>query len=95
YQPLLNQFPKKITFNSNAFVDEKTGEKCQFPIPDRKLLALHSGSCARVFHLSGAAEYVQKVLRDIEETKILASDDGSADLLHNALLSRISFPLID
>ncbi|OCH93075.1 hypothetical protein OBBRIDRAFT_802192 [Obba rivulosa] len=43
----------------------------------------------KVAHLSGAAEYVEKVLRDIEEMKVLASNGGSADL-HNALLSRIS-----
>ncbi|OCH88615.1 hypothetical protein OBBRIDRAFT_795086 [Obba rivulosa] len=89
YNFLLEYLPKKITFEPNTRVDKKTGEMCLFPNPDRKLLALHA-SCAQVFHLSGAAEYVEKVLRDIEETKVLASNGGSAYLLHNALLSRIS-----
>ncbi|OCH93862.1 hypothetical protein OBBRIDRAFT_723945 [Obba rivulosa] len=62
---------------------------CLFPNPNRKPLALHA-NCARVFHLSGASEYVEKVLREIEDTKVSESNGESADLLYNALLSRVS-----
>jgi len=68
-------------------VDEETQETITYPKPDPKLLALHT-SCAHVLHMSGAAEYVEKVVREFEEINVLASDGRSADLLCNALLRR-------
>jgi hypothetical protein len=37
--------------------------------------------------LSGAAEYIDKVCRDVEETGVLAGDGTSGDILSYALLS--------
>ncbi|OCH95084.1 hypothetical protein OBBRIDRAFT_746101 [Obba rivulosa] len=53
--------------------------------PEPKLLALHP-DCAQVLHLSGAAQYAEKVLRDMEKTEVLESAGSSADLLHNIAL---------
>lgn len=57
------------------------------PVPDPQYLALHA-ACARVAHLSGAGEYIDKVLREIEETTVLANDGGSKVLYH-ALVRRL------
>ena len=45
-----------------------------------KLLGLHA-ACARVAHMSGAAEALDEVERDVENTKVLALDGSSAHLL--------------
>ncbi|GBE87980.1 hypothetical protein SCP_1202060 [Sparassis crispa] len=55
------------------------------PLPDPRLLSLHA-TCAKVAHLSGAGEYIDAILRDMEELKLLASDGGSAHVLQDALL---------
>jgi len=49
------------------------------PLPDRQLLTLHA-VCARVAHMSGAIQIIDKSELDVEDTKVLASDDLSADL---------------
>ena len=49
-------------------------------LPNPKLLALHA-ACARVAHMSGAAEAFDELERDVEETKVLAFDRSSARLL--------------
>jgi len=48
--------------------------------PDPYLLALRA-TCARVAHMSGAAEFFQWLEWDAEETNVLASDGSSASLL--------------
>lgn len=53
-------------------------------LPDPDLIALHA-VCARVAHMSGAAEYIDMLERDAEETTVLASDGSSAYLLHGLL----------
>jgi hypothetical protein len=50
------------------------------PLPDARLLALHA-TCARVAHMSGAAEYMDKWDRDVEGMKTLSSDGSSASVL--------------
>jgi hypothetical protein len=35
-----------------------------------------------VAHLSGAGEYINNILRDMETTRVLAKDGSSADLLN-------------
>jgi len=57
-------------------------------LPDPTLIALHA-ACARVAHMSGAAEYLDMLERDAEDTTVLASDGSSAYLLHG-LLSHVS-----
>jgi hypothetical protein len=53
-------------------------------LPDPRLLGLHA-ICARVSHMSGAAEAFNKVERDLEDATILASDGSSAHLLDHLL----------
>jgi len=55
-------------------------------LPSPGLLALHA-TCAKVAHLSGAAEHVNRVL--VEDTRFLARDGGSGDVLDMILASRI------
>ncbi len=50
-------------------------------LPDPDLIGLHA-ACARVAHLSGAAEYFDRLERDVEDATVLASDGSSAYLLH-------------
>jgi hypothetical protein len=54
------------------------------PLPDPRYLALPA-ACASVAHLSGAGEYIDKVLRDIERIGVLAND-GPSDALYHALV---------
>jgi len=54
------------------------------PPPSRELLALHA-VCARVAHMSGAAEFLDKLELDAEETEVLAFDGSSAHLLSNLI----------
>lgn len=49
-------------------------------LPDRRLLTLHA-ACARVAHLSGAAEAIDELEEDAQETRVLAFDGSSAHLL--------------
>jgi hypothetical protein len=39
--------------------------------------------------LSGAAEYIEMVFRDMEDTKVLASNGGSGDVLYHALMRSV------
>ena len=41
--------------------------------------------CCRVAHMSGAAEYLDKLICDMEELHVLAEDGTSADMLAYAL----------
>ncbi|CAL1697742.1 unnamed protein product [Somion occarium] len=54
------------------------------PLPSADLLALHA-ACAKVAHLSGAAEYLDELDRHLETSKVLAFDGGSAEVLHFAI----------
>ncbi|KAF8199018.1 hypothetical protein BJ912DRAFT_845340 [Pholiota molesta] len=63
-----------------------TPDPAAYPLPDPRYLALHA-ACARVAHLSGAGGYMERVLREIEEMGVLASDGGS-DALYHALVRR-------
>lgn len=56
----------------------------RFPLPDPSYLRLHA-ACAQVAHLSGAGECIDQVLRDLEDTKVLARDGTSAEVLSVAL----------
>ncbi|KAJ7079990.1 hypothetical protein B0H15DRAFT_491914 [Mycena belliarum] len=54
------------------------------PLPDPRLLALHA-VCARVAYMAGAGEILDEYETKIEETRMLAQDGTSADLLDVAL----------
>ncbi|KZP22999.1 hypothetical protein FIBSPDRAFT_823867 [Athelia psychrophila] len=51
------------------------------PAPDPRYLKLHA-ACAQVAHLSGAAKYIDDILRDMEELGVLEKDGSSSDLLY-------------
>ncbi|KAB5588436.1 HNH endonuclease [Ceratobasidium theobromae] len=52
----------------------------ELSLPDRRYLALHA-ACAKVVHMSGAAEFIDKLLRGAEDTKVLSEDGSSSQLL--------------
>ncbi|KAI6162724.1 hypothetical protein EDD17DRAFT_1574516 [Pisolithus thermaeus] len=74
----LVQRPKYATFS--------TPNPQRLPLPSPTYLAIHA-ACAKVAHFSGAGEYIRKILRRMEDTRVLAEDGGSAELLHMAMLS--------
>ena len=60
-------------------------------LPDRRYLEIHA-ACCKVAHMSGAADYLDKVVRDMEMIGVLAEDGGSADVLAQAI-SRLVPPV--
>ena len=58
----------------------------KLPLPSPELLALHA-ACAKVAHLSGAGEYVDRIIEDMEQIDVLAYDGTSSDILHHALIT--------
>ena len=55
-------------------------------LPNPQFLAIHA-ACAKVCHMCGMAEVIDKILRDLETVKVL-SEDGSGlsfATLHNSL----------
>jgi len=60
-------------------------EKLEALMPNPCLLALHA-ICARLVHMSGAAEVYDMVsLDDAEEITVLAEDGANSDLLYHLL----------
>ena len=54
------------------------------PLPNPAYLRIHA-ACCRVAHLSGAGEYMDKDLEDLEDVRVLSKDGSSAHLLSFAL----------
>ena len=54
------------------------------PLPNPAYLRIHA-ACCRVAHLSGAGEYMDKILEDLEDTRVLSKDGSSAHILSFAL----------
>ena len=54
------------------------------PLPSPHYLALHA-LCCEVAHMSGAAEWLDEIQEGIEETRVLAKDGSTAQLLSVAL----------
>ncbi|KAF8445072.1 hypothetical protein L210DRAFT_3476143 [Boletus edulis BED1] len=65
-------------------VVEFTSQFEHAPPPDPRLLALHA-TCARAAHMSGAAEFFNRLERDAEEMNVLAFDGSSALLLSHLI----------
>lgn len=57
-----------------------TSERSDLPLPNPDYLEIHA-ACCRVAHLSGAGEYMDKVLEDLEDTHVLSQDGSSARIL--------------
>ncbi|KAF9513329.1 hypothetical protein BS47DRAFT_1485733 [Hydnum rufescens UP504] len=69
-----NRFPTIVFTSSDPLL----------PLPNPRYLEMHAAA-AKVAHLSGAAEYIERTLRDLEEVKVLSADGSSAELLKSAL----------
>ena len=72
----LRSYPEYVTFT--------TPDRVKFPLPSPTYLAIHA-ACAKVAHLSGAAECIDKFYRDMEDGKTLNSDGASASILEEAI----------
>ncbi|KAF7420780.1 hypothetical protein PC9H_011298 [Pleurotus ostreatus] len=66
------------------FVTFTTSDPHRFPLPSPELLALHA-ACAKVANLSGAAEFLDKVDRDLEELDVLKANGDSSEVLDVAI----------
>lgn len=77
-----------LRFLPSTQVDFTTSDPVKRPLPDPRYLKLHA-ACARVAHLSGAAEYIDQILREEEVTQVLAVDGGSSELLNHILMHRL------
>ncbi|KAK7693705.1 hypothetical protein QCA50_003277 [Cerrena zonata] len=65
-----------------------TPDEIALPVPSPQNLAVHA-ACCRIARMSGAAEYVENLIRNTESqnTLFLAPDGSSAELLANKLFS--------
>ncbi|KAH9066836.1 hypothetical protein EDB87DRAFT_1553425, partial [Lactarius vividus] len=59
-----------------------------FPLSNPVYLEIHA-ACCRVAHLSGAGEYMDKLLEDLEDTYVLSEDGSSADVLSFVLQQEV------
>ncbi|KAH9026394.1 hypothetical protein EDB85DRAFT_2149232 [Lactarius pseudohatsudake] len=66
-----------------------TSEDPRLPLPNPDYLEIHA-ACCRVAHLSGAGEYMDKVLEDLEDTRVLSEDGSTAHMLSFALQKEAS-----
>ncbi|KAF9506060.1 hypothetical protein BS47DRAFT_1277893, partial [Hydnum rufescens UP504] len=48
-------------------------------LPNPRFLRLHA-AVARVIHMSGATEYVENYLRDLQDTHVFASDGTTSTM---------------
>ena len=70
------------------FVTFKTSDPIKLPLPSPTYLKIHA-ACARVANLSGAGEYLDRILWDLEYAEVLCDDGSSAELLEHALLTAV------
>jgi hypothetical protein len=68
-----------------TLVKFSTEDSKNLPLPSPEYLKIH-GACARIAHLSGAGEYIDQILRELEDTKFLSEDGASAELLAHLLI---------
>ncbi|KAI0325417.1 hypothetical protein GY45DRAFT_1387560 [Cubamyces sp. BRFM 1775] len=59
------------------------------PLPNPRYLHVHA-ACCRIAHMSGAADYLDSVLREMEEMRVLAEDGTSVDVLTVAIHRRLA-----
>jgi hypothetical protein len=73
------KLPTTVTFKSR--VDG-------IDLPDPRYLKMHA-ACCRVAHLSGAAEYFDKFVDDLDEgrSKVLSEDGSGSGILNVAMLA--------
>ena len=66
------EFNKRLKFT--------TPDPVKYPVPLPDYLHTHA-TCAKIAHLSRAGEYIDSILMDLEDTKVLSQDGTSAKLL--------------
>ncbi|KAJ7834816.1 hypothetical protein B0H14DRAFT_2797962 [Mycena olivaceomarginata] len=78
---------RRVTFKVDPDVEAacRANNKPVPALPSPTLLAIRA-ACSRVAHMSGAAEQIDQVLRDLEDTRIMAEDGSTVDLLTSRLL---------
>jgi hypothetical protein len=76
--------PAIVTFTDHGAEDDLP----EVPLPSSKLLALHA-TCARVAHMSGAAEYLNFCDREREFAPELKADGSMAMVLEEALRTAV------
>lgn len=77
---------------NSLFVTFSPSPHCEgAQLPNPQLLALHA-ACARVVHMSGAAEAFDEVEREVEKTMVLAWDGSSAHLLDHLISPFVTIP---
>ena len=78
---------KTRRFNTPARVTFTTADPVKLPLPSSDLLA-SLAACAQVAHLSGAGEYVDRILEDMEQIDVSARDGTLSGVLHNSRFPR-------
>ncbi|KAF9474041.1 hypothetical protein BDN70DRAFT_765011, partial [Pholiota conissans] len=63
-------FKRNVTFS--------TPDKDKYPLPSSVYLAIHA-ACAKVAHLSGAAEEIDILYREMEDSKVMSKDGASVE----------------
>ncbi|KAI0089729.1 hypothetical protein BDY19DRAFT_82900 [Irpex rosettiformis] len=72
--------PASVTFTDHA----RPEYRGQIPLPSKRYLRVHAACCS-VAAMSGAREYLDKVMRDQESIDVLSTDGGSPDVAVNAV----------
>ena len=73
--------PPRVTFSVDpSAADAAKAMNKKLMLPDPVLIAIRA-ACARVANLSGAAEQADRILRELEDTTVLADDGSMAELL--------------
>ena len=75
----------KVDPDCAAFCKENDSELPE--LPSRDLLALRA-ACARVANMSGAAEQIDQIYRDEEDTTVMAYDGSTGYILSSLLNAR-------
>ncbi|EAU89030.1 hypothetical protein CC1G_09999 [Coprinopsis cinerea okayama7 len=72
----IEDYPKIVRFQSS--------DPESLPLPSPRYLEVHA-AVARIAHLSGATQYIDRVMRDLEDSTVLADDGSSGELLEHLL----------
>jgi hypothetical protein len=71
---ILRSLPGEVEFRNHSTTP--------IPMPSKQFLKMHA-TCCKVAIMSGAAEYLEDVDKEVEDICVLASDGGSASVLEN------------
>ena len=83
--------PVQFTVHDLEFPGLPRPDAAHLLLPNPRYLEVHA-ACCKVAHMSGAAEYLEMMVRDIENIGVLAEDGGSADVLMYAIYSSFVAP---